>query len=163
MLAIENQIRLITSRGNNNEVIKTIVDVFRDYKESTRALVTTLYEADIDTQCYSIFNYVLQNVQYREDDGNNQYVKTPARLLTDKVGDCKSMAILAASLLYNLAIPCYFRFVSFTSQPIYTHVYVVVKLSNGEEIIIDPVERVNGQPMYNYARQFRLKKDIQAC
>lgn len=162
MLAIENKIKLITSLGNNYDVQKNILEVFRDYATSTKSLVTDLEDADIDTQCYSIFNYVLQNVQYKEDEGNNQYIKTPARTLSDGYADCKSMSILAASLLNSLGIPCYFRFVSFNNQPIYTHVYVVVKLKNGEEIIIDPVDRLNGKPCYNYARPYVLKKDLLA-
>lgn len=160
MLAIENKIRLITKIGNNYDVQRTILEVFKDYADSVKPLVGELQDADLDTQCYSIFNYVLNSVRYKEDEGNNQYIKTPARTLSDGYADCKSMSVLAASLLHSLGVPCYFRFVSFDSKPIYTHVYVVVKLNNGEEIIIDPVDRLNGKPCYNYARPYTLKKDI---
>lgn len=160
MLAIENHTTTVTHSGNNATVIRTIKEVFDEYKDTVRPITVDLDGLDLYSQCYSIFQYIIDHVQYKEDEGNNQYIKTPARLLNDGVGDCKSMAILAACCLYTLGIPCYLRFVSFNKNPIYTHTYVVVP-DGDSEIVIDPVERVNGKPQFDYARQYKLKKDIQ--
>lgn len=149
---------LVTSRGGNREVIKTILDVLRNNLHTCKDIVVNLRGLDVYSQCYSIFDFVCCNVHYIEDAGNNQYVKTPARTLEDGFADCKSMAILVYCCCYALDIPCELRFVDFRGAGIYSHVYVVATdRTTGEEIIIDPVERVNGQPAFNYCSQFVKK------
>lgn len=150
---------LVSNSGDNRTVINTVCSVLQDSWLTCRDIVLHLNQLSVYDACNSIFWYVVENVRYLEDPGNNQYIKTPARLLADGVGDCKSMAIFIASCLRCLHIPCVLRFVSFTNKPIYTHVYVVAEYA-GSEIIIDPVERVNGQPVFDYAQNYQLKKDI---
>lgn len=159
MICNNNNI-LISGTGNNQTVINTVYQVYKESWPQCHEIVQNLDDMAVIDICSSIFWYVFDNVQYKEDPGNNQLVKTPARLLADGIGDCKSMAIMAASCLQCLGIPAVFRFVSFTNKPIYTHVYVVAYDEADNEIIIDPVERVNGQPKFNYAQNFVLKKDI---
>lgn len=154
---------LVSGTGNNQTVINTVYQVYKESYLQCNEIVKQLDDMPVIDICNSIFWYIFDNVQYREDPGNNQLVKTPARLLADGIGDCKSMAIMAASCLRCMGIPSVFRFVSFTKKPIYTHVYVVAYDEHGSEIIIDPVERVNGQPKFNYAQDFVLKKDIRIC
>ena len=114
---------------------------------------------DTEEICYSLFCYVLDNVQYKEDPGNNQFVKTPARLIRDGVGDCKSMCIFICSCVKCLGIPCKMRFVSFDEREIYSHVYAVA-IADGREIIVDPVERLNSEPVFDWARAYTYKKDL---
>lgn len=156
---IENKKILITSRGGNKEVIKTILQVLSENLDTCKHLVKSLNGLDIHSQCYSIFEYVVNNVAYVEDYGNNQLIKTPARTLHDRYADCKSMAILIACCLNALNIDYVIRFVDFKGNKIYTHVYIVAYDSNGNEIIIDPVERVDGLPKFNYATKFVNKLD----
>lgn len=151
---------LVSGTGNNQTVIHTVYDVYKDSYHQCREIVQQLANLPTYDACNSIFWYVYENVKYLEDPGNNQLIKTPSRLLADGVGDCKSMAIMAASCLRCLGIPCVFRFVSFSNKPIYTHVYIVAYDEQDNEIIIDPVERINGQPKFNYAQAYALKKDI---
>lgn len=151
---------LVSNKGNNQTVIQTIRDVYRDHRHTCSELVESLQGYSVVECCESVFDYVVDYVEYREDPGNNQYVKTPARLLDDGIGDCKSMAVFVASCLHCLGIKCCFRFVSFNMKPIYTHVYVVALDEQGNEIIIDPVERINGLAKFNYAQSFILKRDI---
>lgn len=151
---------LVSSRGNNQTVIKAIGEVYREHRHTCSELVDSMRGYSAAQCCEAVFDYVVDYVRYCEDPGNNQYVKTPARLLADGVGDCKSMAVFIASCLYCLGIDHCFRFVSFNMKPIYTHVYVVAKDERGKEIIIDPVERVNGLPKFNYAQDYILKRDI---
>ena len=150
---------LVSNAGDNRTVINTVCSVLQDSWMTCRDIVLHLNQLSVYDACNSIFWYVVENVRYKEDPGNNQFIKTPARLLADGVGDCKSMAIFIASCLRCLNIPCVLRFVSFNHKPIYTHVYVVA-YDKGDSIILDPVERVNGKPVFNYAQKFNLKKDI---
>lgn len=155
-MRIENKKILITSRGGNKQVINTILEVLRDNINTCTEIVQQLRGLDIYSQCYSIFQYVVDNISYVEDAGNNQYVKTPARTLADGYADCKSMAILIACCCKALGIPCELRFVDFRGNKIYTHVYIVA-YCDGAPIIIDPVERVNGLPKFDYAQPYKNK------
>lgn len=155
---IENKKILITSKGGNKQVINTILEVLRDNLNTCTHIVQFIRDLDVYSQCYSIFDYVVNHVVYVEDPGNNQYVKTPARTLHDGYADCKSMAILIACCLQALNIDYVIRFVDFKGNKIYTHVYVVA-FDDGREIIIDPVERVNGLPKFDYATKWINKID----
>lgn len=159
---MENKITLISSQGNNYTVIKEIMETYRQYRGSVKGHLDDLKNLPVIDKCYSIFDYVLSKVKYSADQGRDQYIQTPERLMLSGKGDCKSMAIFAASCLKEMNIPCWFRFVSFNDSPIYTHVYVVAQDEDGREIIIDPVDRYDNKPKFNYARPFVLKKDIRA-
>ena len=150
---------LITNRGSNKEVIATILDVLAANVNSCSEIVRELHDLDTESKCYSVFEYVIENVAYKEDEGNNQYIKTPARTLADGYADCKSMAIFIACCLKSLGVDAVIRFVDFYGQKIYNHDYVVA-FDRGREIIIDPVERVNGQPVFDYCSKYYNKLDF---
>lgn len=155
-----NFLNIFRTRGNNEDVINEVLAVFDDYKEQPSRIVAPLMGYDYTTICRTIFDYVIEHVIYKEDPDGVQYVKTPARLISDGVGDCKSMSIFIASCLYCLQVPFCFRFVSFNDMFIYTHVYIAVMPGTEYEIILDPVERVKGLPAFNYARPYAVKKDV---
>lgn len=146
--------------GYNHDVLRCVIDTYNASKEQTNSILNYIRDCDYNTQCEAIFGYLIDNVTYREDPGGVQLVKTPARLLHDGVGDCKSMSIFIASCLHCLGVPFVFRFVGFTSNQIYSHVYVVANPGTDKQIILDPVERIDGEPVYNYARKYKVKKDI---
>lgn len=156
MLQIDGKKTLKKKRGTTKDIISEVTSTYRDTWHTTAELAATLKCDTEENTCKAIFDYVIKNIRYNEDPPGVQWVRTPARLIHDAEGDCKSMAILTASLLANLDIPCFFRFVSFSPNKQITHVYVV---TNGG-IIIDPVERVNGQPIFNYASSYTHKIDM---
>lgn len=158
-MQIDGKKILVTNRGGNNAVISTVLDVIADNLGCCDEIVRDLRGKDLLTQCYSIFDYVYNNVQYIEDDGYNQYIKTPARTLHDGFADCKSMTVLIVCCLYSLGIPAIVRFVDFIGNKIYTHVYAVAVNPRGGEIIIDPVERVNNEPKFDFASNYKNKLD----
>lgn len=147
---------LVNAHGDTDDIIREVFATFNDeWRQCYEVAPYLKGDTEIDT-CRNIFNFVLYNVAYKEDPAGQQLVKTPGRLYNDGVGDCKSMAIMAASCCRCLDIPCIFRFVAFGTENV-THVYVVTKSG----IIIDPVERVNGKPKFNYAGDFTKKIDME--
>lgn len=147
--------------GYNKEVIECLVEVYEECKDQCRLLVEPLASLSYYEQMASIWCYFIDNVNYQLDPGDNQFLKTPGRLLYDGVGDCKSYSLFFASCLYCLGIPFVFRFVSFTPSKDFQHVYVVACPGTNHQIILDAVEKdTYGQPVYNYARDFIYKKDI---
>lgn len=156
MLQIDGRNTLKKHRGTTRDIINEVLNTYQDTWHTTAELAETLKRETEEDTCRAVFEFIINNVRYNEDPDGVQWIRTPARLLHDGEGDCKSMAILSASILNNLGIPCFFRFVSFSKNHQITHVYTVTESG----IIIDPVERVNGQPVFNYASDFTYKKDM---
>lgn len=85
----------------------------------------------------NIWSFIRGNIRYAPDSGA-EVIKSPAKLLYDGVGDCKSMAILAAAILKNLGIKYKYRLVFYDkNKPEQGHIYIVV--NDGSKIVIDPV------------------------
>lgn len=147
--------------GDNRDVVRNIVTCYERWKEQPMEIVDGLRGYDIDTQCESIFEYLIENTQYKLDSAGKQYIKSPARLLTDGCGDCKSLTMFVVCCLHCLGISHIIRFVNFDGGGQYTHVYPVAIDENGKEIILDACEKdENGTPIYDYAREYKRKKDF---
>jgi hypothetical protein len=155
----KNTNTLLKHNGNTRDIASAVISVYnRDYSQVCE-LAQTLNEGEPDQTCNRIFDYVIEHVDYKEDPAGVQWVKTPARLIADGFGDCKSMAIFIASCLRCLEIEHSFRFVSFNQKKEATHVYVIVP-NGGDEIIIDPVVRVSGMPKFNHEEKYTYKSDM---
>lgn len=148
--------------GVNKDIVDAWQQVYEQYKDQTESILDAeLYNLSVDDQCRAIFSYLAKNVKYELDPYGVQYIKTPARLLRDGKGDCKSLTMFIASCLHNLGIPHIVRFVNFDGGYQYSHVYPVAINESGEEIILDACETdAVGAPTYNYARAYKRKKDL---
>lgn len=147
--------------GNTSDIVSVVMETYNKDWQQVRETAKQLRGVDIPVRqiCKNIFDYVIANVRYKEDPAGVQWVKTPARLIADGVGDCKSMSIFTASCLRSLGIEHFFRFVSFTKRKEATHVYVVALDENGREIIIDPVVR---PVQFNKEEPYTYKWDLSA-
>lgn len=147
--------------GKNSDVVTNVVYYYDRWKDQPREIVKNLQNLNTEDKCWSIFDYLIKNVRYKEDIAGYQYIKSPARLLADGEGDCKSMTIFIASCLHCLGIPHTIRFVNFDGGKQYTHVYPIAYDTNGQSIILDAVERdEDNMPVFDYARPYKGKKDI---
>lgn len=144
--------------GNTSDIVSVVMETYNKDWQQVRELAPTFGNAGTTREiCKNIFDYIIENVRYKEDPPGVQWVKTPARLLADGVGDCKSMSIFTASCLRVLGIDHFFRFVSFSRRKESTHVYVVA-IDKGREIIIDPVVRpvqFDKEEKYTYKSDMR--------
>lgn len=153
----ENQLLKI---GDNSDILECEIRMYERFKEQPKELVADLVGLSVDEQCLAIFAYVAEHVRYRLDPEGKQYIKSPARLLSDGEGDCKSLTMFICCCLHCLGVPHIFRFVNFDGSRQYSHVYAVAIDENGQEIILDECETDGvGSPVYNYARTYRKKKD----
>lgn len=148
--------------GLNSDVVTAWQEVYERCKtQPSDILEAELYTLPTDEKCRAVFSYLAKNVRYKLDPYGVQYIKTPARLLRDKEGDCKSLTMFTAACLHCLGVPCRVRFVNFDGGNQYTHVYPVAVDENGSEIIMDSCELDKaGHPIYNYARPYAKKKDL---
>lgn len=147
--------------GNNRDVVFYVKKYYEQWREQPQEIVQNLDGMSRMEQCRYIFDYLLEHVQYVVDEPGSQLIKSPARLIADGTGDCKSMTIFIASCLHCLGIPHTIRFVNFDGGTQYTHVYPIAFGDDGDLIILDAVERdAKQQPIFNYARPFAKNKDI---
>lgn len=81
---------------------------------------------------------LLKGLRYKADDGH-QKIKSPAQLIKDGVGDCKSYSVFIASVLQNLGIPYKYRYADYDRDNDVNHVYIIAQPENGPQIVVDAV------------------------
>ena len=148
--------------GVNSDIVNCWKQCYEQFKDQPQDIVADIRnEGTIDEKCQAIFGYMVCNTHYRLDNDGEQLIKSPARLLADGCGDCKSYTMFICSCLHCLGIPHKARFVNFDGGSQYTHVYPVAIDEQGNEIIMDACELdTDGVPLYDYARRYTKKKDI---
>lgn len=148
--------------GLNGDIIECWKKCYEQFKDQTNNIVSDIrFSGTTDDKCQAIFGYMVTHTQYRLDNDGEQLIKSPARLIADGCGDCKSYTMFIASCLHSLGIPCKVRFVNFDGGKQYTHVYPVAIDENGKEIIMDACELdTDGTPLYDYARRYIKKKEL---
>lgn len=151
--------------GRNGDIVDCWRKCYDRFKEQPRELVRQLKgigsTGSVDDICQAIFGYMVNNTYYQLDKDGEQLIKSPARLLNDGCGDCKSYTMFIASCLHCCGIPCKVRFVNFDGGSQFTHVYPVAIDEHGDEIIMDACELdEDGTPLYGYARRYLKKKEF---
>lgn len=148
--------------GDNRDVVRVVCELYERWKEQPReAIAPELFNMPIEDACRSLFGYLVENVHYKLDSYGCQYIKSPARLLSDENGDCKSLTMFLSCCLHCLGINHIIRFVNFDGGDQFSHVYAVAK-DGGREIILDACELdQNGIPVFNYARPYVKKLDFE--
>lgn len=132
-------LKTIATNGTNPQLqmaIERILPKAVAQRES-KLLARKLRGANDYATSQNIFNWVLTNIKYKQD-GSSQVIKLPSALMVVKEGDCKSMALLTASLLINNGITPKFVYTSYKqNDPTPSHIYV----ETDSGIILDPVWR----------------------
>ena len=147
--------------GYNSDVVAAIKACYQKFKEQPKDHVTNLQGLPIKDQCYAIFENLVSKVRYQVDPDGVQYIKSPARLLADGYGDCKSLSMYICCCLHCLGRKHAFRFVSFDGDNQYTHVYAICWDEQGNEIILDACEKDDeGYTLFDYARPYTKKLDV---
>jgi len=114
-----NNISNINSNADTQDIINRIIEVIEKHHGQARIRAKTPKD---------IWN-VLKKIKYIEDAEafkNWQLVKTPKRILQDGFGDCKSYAILGASVAIENRLPVELKFISYGTNSDYTHVYLII-------------------------------------
>lgn len=146
--------------GINQDVIESELACYENWKEQPRELVANLH-GTVDERCEAVFSYLVEHVEYKLDDPGCQYIKSPARLLKDGYGDCKSLTMFINCCLHCMGIEHIFRFVNYDGGRQYTHVYPVAIDERGNEIVLDACEKdIDGVILYNFARPSKKQKDF---
>ncbi len=153
MPPVDDRASVIHEDGSNADIISTLQQNFDRAVAITRKCASQFRGANDIESARNVFAFEKENISYKADGMETQDIRLPNRFLQDGEGDCKSFALFACSVLYNLGLEkCCFRFAGYPgrgSTP--THVYCVCKGRNGKEIIVDPVyDRFNAEKPYAF-------------
>jgi hypothetical protein len=134
----QNKKELVKKGGNTQDIINEILDAIPEVKGQTKGFHRN-FTRDRDGM-KKLWSWIKTNIRYEEDPLGVQWVREPARLWHDKVGDCKSFTVFIVSVLENLGIDYFVRFSNTETRNSrrVNHVYPVAVI-DGTEIIIDAV------------------------
>lgn len=142
--------------GNTNDIVQEVIDCYKDTNNQVKEFAPQLKGKNTIETCSNVWHFIKHNIAYKIDPAGVQWIKTPARLWKDRVGDCKSFSVMAASLLAQNGITPTLRFTSYSNSNIPTHVYVVIKQGK-KEIIVDAVySSFNQQQPYTYKKDYTM-------
>lgn len=138
------------------DIISLVQDVVKAHAHETKKFAS-LFEPT-KQGLRAIFDFVDRNFSYVEDPAGNQWVQTPAHLWSSKQGDCKSYTVFISSILQNIGVPHFIRYVAYHTKE-YRHVYPVAIL-NGVEVPMDVVWKKQEGGKFGQEKPYTRKKDF---
>jgi len=144
---VQGTSRTIKRFANVNDTIEAIKRIIDVQHPAVYKLALSL-QADSDAQTFeNIWNFVRQNIQYKNDDKGVEQLRTPQRTLHDKLGDCDDFSILISAILTNLNIRHELIVAAYKSKNDWQHIYPVAYDTEGNRYVIDCVPEI---PYFNY-------------
>lgn len=125
--------------GDSRSIMDCLLSLQVQAQSQTKAFSEKLYQiykGNVPLLLRDLYNAVVSNVQLRYDPAGQQFIRKPANIVAECACDCKSYALFLSSILSNLGIENFFRFVSFGPGQEIRHVYIVVPFS-GHNYILD--------------------------
>lgn len=160
----EPVVTLRKRKYNTNDIVSLTQEVLYTDVDDTSEFAR-LFSRDL-AGMMAIFQFVDRHIYYVEDPNKNQWVQTPSFLWYRRIGDCKSLTVFISSILQNLGIPHYIRYVSYNPNILlprryrpYTHVYPVAIL-DGREVPIDVVWKKQEGGRFGAEKPYIHKKDF---
>lgn len=158
-MQIRNINKVIHQNGKTSDIIDVVMYAYEIENDPQISVLADKLKADtVFETCKNIWQFLLDNIKYRADaDGRDgEMIRTPARLIHDGTGDCKSYSLFTAVILRYLGIPHFFRFVSYNKVKRATHVYIVAN----NNIIIDAVATVQLGYQFNQEVKYTYRVDM---
>ncbi|MFZ5553560.1 MAG: hypothetical protein ACOZCO_10615 [Bacteroidota bacterium] len=108
-----------------------------------------------EAACKKLWHFVKDHIAYEKDADGKEQVRSPRRLIYDKKGDCDCYTVFISCCLSALSdkLKIIHRITKY-SKDHFQHIYPVVVLPSGREIIMDCVTNY-----YNYEEPFKEKQD----
>lgn len=154
---------ILYEKGYTVDICNSLVYIYKKYRDlyDDTAFHEQFRASTLAETGRRIFDYVVRNFTYREDPSGQQRIKTPARLLYLKVGDCKSFSLFVNTMLWRLGWKPYFRFACYNTSGEYTHVYTVVYDRSGQPLVIDTVAYLQKNMPYGSEARYIKKIDME--
>jgi hypothetical protein len=140
------------------DTIRFIPNVIRDTLFHTQKIAQVLKRDNVYDTCHAIWDFVYEHIAYQKDEAGKEQVRSPARTWHDRHNiqgvDCDCMTVFIASILCNLKVRRIALRITKYSEDRFQHIYPVVILPGGREIIIDCVTN-----QFDYEVPYTEKKD----
>ncbi|MGZ8505724.1 MAG: transglutaminase domain-containing protein [Bacteroidia bacterium] len=142
----QNIYRIRKRNYDTVDIMDAVLEAAQHSQQYIKPFLPYLKGETVRETCRKIWDFLKNEITYKEDPEGWQMIKAPSQLWATKVGDCKSYSVFANAALQAFGIESFFRFAAYENQldanhnpAIPTHVYVVAKDRTGQEIIIDGV------------------------
>ena len=148
---------LLTDNGDTNDIIRALLRAVKDVRSQT-ADFSRQFSPDY-AGLRSLFWWVKENIEYKEDPSGVQWIREPARLYADGVGDCKSYTLFIVSVLENIGLRYEIKFVNTERRgsKLVNHVYPVAILPDGEKVPVDAVYHTfDAEHPYFFAKVYTM-------
>lgn len=158
ILSPNNKYTLLKSEFITKDIVQAMLLADRYAYKDVQNFAVNISVQDEFQYCHSIYDFLVKNIRFQEDNLGYQGVQMPAKLWNSKQGDCKSFSIFLGALLKSRGIQYSYRFVSYSDKPIWTHVYVIAHLKNGQNVILDCVYKLfNKEKPKNFYKDYAMK------
>jgi len=159
------QLTVTYKNAITGHIIDTLNGSFSDAVKATRDFSKQFQAPNIYQSAFKVWYFVRNNINYVKDPAGMQIIQLPQALIkrgykangNTKGGDCKSMSLCVASIMYNLgAENVRLRYAGyFGNEP--THVYAVIT-HNGKDLPIDPViDRFDYEKPYKFKTDYKME------
>jgi hypothetical protein len=149
-----------------SDTLHLIPEIIRSTAWQTRKFAHEVIKADtLEETCRRLWHFVYDYVAYKKDETGKEQVRDAARVWHDRHNrdpvtgepmgvDCDCMTTFICTVLYNLEVKnIYFRVTRY-EEPHWEHIYPVIKLPGGREIILDCVLH-----QFNKEAKYTAKQD----
>lgn len=135
-----NKAKVMFTDADVKDIIDTILRADRMSADFTARFATFLRGSSDRQTLRNIWGFVRKYIRYEKDKAGHEVIKSPGKTWEDRSGDCKSMSVMIGSLVKNLNYKYYYKVVFYDKRyPDQGHIYPVVVLSNGTEVVVDAV------------------------
>lgn len=132
--------RTMYKNGDVQDIIEVILIADKLSPKFTKELAQQLRQGDDYDTLHAIWHFVKQNVRYVRDKVGHEVIQLPGALWRGRRGDCKSFSVFIGSLLKNLGYKYRYRVAFYNpSEPDSGHIYPIVKLPDGRDVVLDAV------------------------
>jgi len=144
---ISGRSTIIKRFANVKDTIKAIKRIVKTHYLQVADLAQNL-QAETDEQTFeNIWNFVRENIQYKNDEPGKEQLRRPQRTMHDGIGDCDDFSILISSILMNLGYKHQLLVTAYKERKKWQHIYPVAFSRDGERYVIDCVPEI---PHFNY-------------
>jgi len=135
----KNAATTIFENATTNDVVKLIDAVSSE--ATNDPLMQSLSRALVNQggdPLKNIFQFACKVARYQPDAPTLQTVRTPARLIMERRGNCVDFSVLISTILKCLKFGHKYKIVKLAPNMPYGHIYIVSNLVNGTKVL-DPI------------------------
>ena len=139
--------------GANGDIISILEKNYPSALNQVSEIAKEFKGETLKDSAFKVWSYLKDNIQYKADGSIHQKILLPKRLVADKIGDCKSYSLFAASMLGAMGYRVGFCYASYSSNPTPSHVYVIAEDKKGNRVLVDGVwHSFNSEKSFNHKK-----------